>query len=245
MVLLLAFLLLTFCIILVLLLPVLWGRDIYRRYSGPRAVTCPETHEQVGVTIGAAHVAATGLCGPPEFRLTDCTRWPARIRCGQGCLAEALRNPPYTEGEVHLPKSQRQIFHLPVLLAAFAAWYAGMIWHSQYLFRARWMHELSLTPAQVKQLVAWYSPHLLSVAACLLFAYGVAWLYTWLEHKGVWQGIFAATLLWVALMVVTLPSMLGLSHTFLLIEAGYGLVATLLVGAIIGGLSGRMLLREV
>ncbi len=243
MVLLLGFLLLTFCIILVLLLPVLWGREIYRTYSGPREVACPETHQPVGVTIGAAHAAATGLCGPPEFRVKDCTRWPARIRCDQGCLSEAVGKAPYTKGEVHLPKSQQHIFHLPVLLAAFAAWYAGMIWHSQYLFRSRWMHELSLTPAQVKQLVAWYGPHLLSVAGCLLFAYGVAWFYTWLDHKGVWPGILAAVVLWVALMLVTLPSMLGFPHTLLWIEAGYGLVATLLVGTIIGGLSGKLVLR--
>lgn len=227
---------------LTLFLPALWGREIYHRYAAPRAVTCPETHRPAGVTIDARHAAATGLRGKPEFRLSDCTRWPERIRCGQDCLPEALQNEPYTKGEVTTPRSQRQIYHLPVLLAAFAAWYVGMVWHSHYLFRARWASALGLTSAQVKQLVAWYSPHLLSVAACLLFAYGVAWLQTWISRRGVWQGILSSTLLWAALLLVTLPSMSVLPRDVLLIEAGYTLVATIVVGAIIGGLSGKLVL---
>lgn len=227
---------------LILLMPVLWGREIHHRYSAPRAVTCPETKQQVGVTIDATHAAATGLRGTPDFRLSDCTRWPARAKCGQECLPEAVHSEPYTQGEVPVSKSRRQIYHLPVLLAAFAAWYVGMVWHSQYVFRDRWMAALGLTPAELKQLVLWNSPHLLSVAACLLFAYGVAWLQTWLSRRGIWQGILSSTVLWAALLLATLPSLLGFSRELLLIEAGYTLVATIVVGAIIGGLSGRLTL---
>jgi hypothetical protein len=227
---------------LILLMPALWGREIYHQYSAPRAVTCPETRQQVGVTIDARYAATTGLCGTSDFRLSDCTRWPERAKCGQECLPEALRNEPYTIGEVHIPKSRRQIYHLPVLLAGFVAWYVGMLWHSEYLFRGRWMTALGLTPAEVKQIVLWYSPHLLSVAACLLFAYGVAWLQTWLPRKGVWQGIFSSTLLWTAILLVTLPLLVRLSRDLLLIEFGYTLVATIVVGAIIGALSGKLVL---
>ena len=229
-------------VVAILFLPLLWGREIHHRYSAPRAVTCPETHQQVGVTIDAVHAAVTGLRGAPEFRLSDCTRWPARIKCGQECLPEALRNEPYTQGEVHIPRSRRPIYHLPVLLAAFAAWYVGMVWHSRYLFRDRWMADLGLTMAQWRQMIAWYSPHLLSIAACLLFAYGVAWLQTWLSSRGIWKGILSSTLLWAALLLATLPSLLGLSRELLLIEAGYTLIATIVVGAIIGGLSGKLVL---
>jgi len=49
-------------------------------------------------------------------------------------------------------------------------------------------------------------------------------------------------LLWAAILVVTLPSTLVVPHALFLIEASYTLVATLLVGAIIGGLSGRLTL---
>ena len=240
------FLLVVFGTTLILLLPVaLWGREIHHQYSGPRAVTCPETHQQVAVTIDAVHAASTALHGPPEFRLSDCTRWPARIRCGQECLPEALLSEPYTLGEVHLPKAHRQIYHLPVLLAACAAWYVGMVWHSPYLFRARWMNAVGLTPAQLKQMVAWYSPHLLSIAASLLFAYGVAWLQTWLSRNGALQGILSSTMLWTAIMLVTLPSMTTLSRDLLLLEAGYTLIAAIVVGAIIGGLSGKLVLPDL
>jgi uncharacterized membrane protein YeaQ/YmgE (transglycosylase-associated protein family) len=88
----------------------------------------------------------------------------------------------------------------------------------------------------------WYSPHLLSVAACLLFAYGVGWLQTWLSRKGLWQGILSGMLLWSALALATLPSMTSLPRDLLTIEAGYTLIATILVGAIVGGLSGKLVM---
>jgi hypothetical protein len=106
------------------------------------------------------------------------------------------------------------------------------------------MSDLGLTPAQLKQLVLWHSPHLLSIAACLLFAYGVAWLQTWPKRKGVWQGFLCSVFLWAVLVLATLPSMLSLSRDLLLIEAGYSLVAVILVGAIVGGLSGRLVISS-
>jgi hypothetical protein len=235
-------LLYVFGIAFILLMPALWGREIHHLYAGPRAVTCPETHQQVGVSIDARHAAATGLCGVTDLRLSDCTRWPERAECGQECLPEAQRNEPYSLGEVHVPKSRRPIYHLPVLLAAFAAWYVGIWWHSQFLFRPGWAAVLGLTRAEVKQIVLWYTPHLLSVAACLLFAYGVAWLQTWLHRKGVWHGILSSGLLWAAILLVTLPLVIGVSRDLFVIEVGYTLVAAIVVGAIIGGLSGRLVL---
>ena len=98
------------------------------------------------------------------------------------------------------------------------------------------MAALGLTPAEVKQIVWWYSPHLLSVAACLLFAYGVAWLVALRGRKGLWEGILAAVFLWGAVIVVTLPSLAGLSRDLLTIELGYTFLATIVVGALIGGL---------
>jgi len=79
---------------LILLMPALWGREIYYQYSAPRAVTCPETRQQVGVTIDARHAATTGLCGAPDSRLSDCTRWPKRAKCGLA-LARKVHCPPH------------------------------------------------------------------------------------------------------------------------------------------------------
>jgi uncharacterized protein (DUF58 family) len=235
--------LLAFSIVVVLAIPALWGREIHHIYSATRPVTCPETNAEAGVTIDARHAATTALRGKQQFRLKDCTQWPARIRCNQECLAEALRREPYKQGEVQPSSTEKQIYHLPVLLAAAAAWYVGMVWHSPFLFRARWMTALGLSHEQLKQMLSWYSPHLLSIAACLLFAYGVACLQNWMLRKGLWWGIVSAALLWGSLALATSPSLLGLPGELLAIEAGYTLIATVLVGTIIGGLSGKLMLK--
>ncbi len=242
MVLIIAFLMFLLICFLLLLMPALWGREVHHAYAGARAVTCPETHRLAGVTIDARHAAASALRDAPEFRLIECTRWPARAQCGQKCLPEALRAEPYTRAEVAESKSSRRIYHLTVLLAAFAAWYIGMLWHSHFLFRNAWGTALGLTPAEVKELVMWYSPHVLSAAACLLFAYGVAWLQIWPKRKGFWEGILWAVLLWGALILTALPAANSLPHSLLIIEVTYTFIAAIAVGAIVGGLSGKLVL---
>jgi hypothetical protein len=56
--------------------------------------------------------------GRPDLRLSDCTRWPERSKCSQECLSQAIQAEPYKLGEVKA--GRKQIYHLPVLLAAFA-----------------------------------------------------------------------------------------------------------------------------
>jgi hypothetical protein len=223
--------------LIVLLLPALWARQIYRRYAGARAVTCPENHQQVAVTLDAMHAAISGLGGPPDLRLADCTRWPEKWRCDRGCISESLRVGPYRQGEVEI--RSKRIYHLPVLLAAFAAWYIGAVWHSHFLFRTRWMDDLGVTQAQMKEIVEWYTPHLLSALGCLLFAYGVAWLLAVRERRGVMQGVLTSLIFWCALLIVTGASMGNIPADLLALEFGYTLIAAAAVGAIIGGLEGR------
>ena len=224
-----------------LLLPAFWRRAIYDRYSGGRPVACPENHEPAVVSIDLHHAAATVMDGGPHVRLCDCSRWPERSQCNQVCLSEAIQAAPYKEGEVI---SGKQIYHLPVLAAAFAAWYLGMIWHSHYLFRERWTQALGLTHAQVKELVAWLSPHLLSAAVCLLFAYGVAWLLAISHRKGVLQGMLMSVLLGGAVIAASWYGIARLPRELFVIEAGYIGLAALTVGAIVGGLYDRLVLRS-
>jgi Protein of unknown function (DUF1761) len=226
---------------LFLLMPVLWGREIYNHYRGSRAVTCPETHQQVAVSFDALHAAATGLSGQPNLRLAECTRWPMRADCGQECMPEAQQTGPYTKGEVDLPKTKK-IYHLPVLIAAFAAYVLGALWHSQYIFREQWREAVGLSRTELQQILWWRTPHLLSLAAPLLFAYGVAWLLAWRGRKGVWQGIITSTFLWVALVVASLASTgwAGISVDLLKMEVAYTFLASVAIGAIIGGLSGKL-----
>jgi hypothetical protein len=224
-----------------LLLPAFWHRAIYERYSGGRPVTCPENQKPAVVGIDLRHAEATVMEGSPRLRLCDCTRWPERAECNQECLAQAVEAEPYKEGEVQA--GRKQIYHLPVLLAAFVAWYVGAIWHSHYLFRAEWMQAVGLTQAQVKQMVWWLSPHLLTAAVCLLFAYGVAWLLAVFHRKGMLQGVLMSVLLCGALIAASWYGIARMPHELFVIEAGYIVLATLSVGAIVGGLYDKLVLR--
>ena len=226
---------------LLLLMLGLWGQSIYNHYRGGRAVICPETHRQVGVRFDALRVAASELRGRPVFRLADCTRWPQRADCGQDCIPHALEAPTYTKGEAELPKT-KEIYHLPVLLAAFAAWVLGALWHSQYLLRPFWTKSLGLSAADLHRIVRWWTPHLLSVAVCLLFAYGAAWLIAWRGWRGAGQGIVASLSLWLAVAAASLVATgwAGIPGDLLRMEVAYTLVASAIVGAVIGGLTGKL-----
>jgi hypothetical protein len=223
----------------------LWGRQIYVHYRGSRAVSCPETHRQVAVSFDALHAAVTGFFKKPDLRLAKCTLWPKSVHCAQECVPEAARTEPYTRGEVEPPRTKK-IYHLPVLIAAFVSWLIGAIWHSQYLFRSRWAEASGLSRSDLRRIVWWWSPHLLSLAVCFLFAYGVAWLLMWSERKGMWRGIIAAILLWFAVALVSLSAggLTGISAELLHLEVGYTVLASIAVGTIIGGLSGKLVIEH-
>ncbi|MGA8042817.1 MAG: DUF1761 domain-containing protein [Terracidiphilus sp.] len=236
-------LVLGFAAAFLLLLPLVLRRhEIFKRYSGSRLVACPENQQSAVVVMDARRAAETSIDGSPDVRLSECTRWPEHANCGRECMAEAVRAEPYKAGDVKA--GRKQIYHLPVVLAAFAAWYVGAIWHSHYLFRARWIEAVGLTQAQVKQIVWWLSPHLLSAAVCLLFAYGVAWLLAVSHRKGVLHGVVMALLLGGALVATTWFGLARMPHELLVIEAGYAILATLTVGAIVGGLYDKLVLRS-
>ncbi|HTW49450.1 MAG TPA: DUF1761 domain-containing protein [Acidobacteriaceae bacterium] len=223
---------------LILLPLALWRHEIYKRYSGSRLVACPENQRAAAVSIDARHAAATGVHGRPDLRLCDCTRWPERAQCARGCLSQAVQAEPYEEGKA----GTKPIHHLPIVLAAFAAWCLGAVWHSRFLFRTQWMDAVGLTRTQVRQIRWWYSPHLLTVGVWLLFAYGVAWLLTVCHRKGVLQGVLMAVLLCGALVAASWYGLAGLPHDLLAIEAGYTVLAALTVGAIVGGLYDKLVL---
>jgi hypothetical protein len=226
---------------LLLLMPFLIGREFHSRYRGSRAVTCPENRQQVAVGFDALHAAVTRLAGSPDLRLAECTRWPERADCGQDCLPEARRTEPYTKGEVAVPKTKK-IYHLPVLIAAFFAWVLGAVWHSHYLFRSRWIEVVGLNGSEVHQLVWRLAPHMLSLAVPLLFAYGVAWLLVWNKEKGVLRGVVTSMLLWAAVGGTSLAAagLDGVSGDLLTLEGSYTFLASGLIGATIGGLSGKL-----
>lgn len=233
---------------LLLLVPLFWASQVYAQFYGTRVVTCPETHQEVAITFHALRAAITGLDRRPVARIADCSRWsPLPVRCRQQCVPQALRAAPCGYGEVD-PQRTKVIYHLPVLIAAFAAWCAGAIWHAQYLLRPRWIDALGLSGAELRQILWWRATHLATAAACLLFAYWVAWvLLAWRKREGAWQGVITATALWGALGAACLavtgfaPAAAGLLAS----EAAYTLLASVLVGAIVGGLNGNLVLGKL
>jgi len=230
---------------LTFLMPALWGRQIYNHYRGTRAVVCPKIHRQVAVSFDALHAAITGFFKKADLRVAKCTLWPEKVYCRQECIPEALKAKPYTQGEVE-PTKSKQIYHLPVLLAGCVSWLLGAIWHSQYVFRTPWMAAVGLRRPELRRIVEWWSPHLLSVATCFLFAYGVAWLLVWAKQRSVWRGVIAATVLWfsVVLISVVATKLAGISRELLRLELGYTLLASTVVGVIVGGLSGRLVTEQ-
>jgi len=220
---------------LILLLPALWGEQVYHTYREARTVDCPETHAPVSVRLNALRAGWSTLSGPTKLRLADCTRWPERAGCGQECIPYAVRVQPISSVD-QVPWRTRRVVHLPVLLAGATAWVLGMAWHSEYLFRPQWMTALGLSDAQTRALARMMAPHLLSVGVCVLFAYGVAGLLRQLGSRTLTHGIELAATLWLAmgaaLMAVT---WFRVAPELLWIEGGYTFLASLLMGAIVGG----------
>jgi hypothetical protein len=214
----------------------LWGREIYKQFSGRRIVTCPETHRPVTVEFDALHAAVTELSGhEPDVRLADCTRWPMRADCGQECIPEALQVRPSQKPAI----SPSRMPHLAVLLAAFAAWILGVFWHSEYLFRDRWLQAVGMNQLQMRRVVEWWTPHLITVAGLVLFSYCIAALLAAIRRKGIRGGVIAALLVWFCLGLAALFVMDAVSRSLLWIEGGYMLLASLIIGGILGVWGGR------
>jgi hypothetical protein len=230
------FLLVVLAVSALVVMPILLGWEFFKEYRGVRAVSCPENRQPVAVSFNAFRAAVTRLAGRPRLEISECTRWPERAGCRQDCAHDAQQTPQYTIGEIASPK-HKAIHHLPVLIAAFAAWAFGVIWHSQYLLRAQWMEAVGLSRSEVHELVWTLSPHLLSFAVLLLFAYWVAWLLAWREQKGPWRGALIAIVLWAAIAAAGLAAsgLEGLSGNLLKIEISYTVLASLVIGFVVGG----------
>jgi len=87
----------TFAVMIVALRAIEGGR-FYLKFRGKRLVTCPETQRTVAVEVDAKGLAKEIVLGgavlpqsrlaPTKLglRLSECTRWPERQDCPQGCL---------------------------------------------------------------------------------------------------------------------------------------------------------------
>jgi hypothetical protein len=229
---------------LVLLMPALRGKQIYNTYHGARTVNCPETHAPVTVRFRALRAAFTGLSGRPKLRLADCSRWPVHADCGQGCIPDAEKSAPIPLVHAELQQKNR-ICHLPVLLAAAAAWVLGVAWHSEYLFRPWWMNAMNLDDHYTRVLAKTWMPHLFTVAACLLFAYAVGALVAWTGKRTLFSGVQVALSLWVVAMTTNVVATRSdVTPQLMWIEGGYTFLGALVVGMIVGAVPRRVFVKD-
>lgn len=225
-------------------MPALWGKHVYNEYRGSRIVVCPESHTPVSVRFDALRAAISSLNGKPKLSLASCTRWPERANCDQACIPDARRAVPVSQGSVALPSPNR-IANLPVLVAASAAWVLGVVWHSEYVFRSPWAKSVGLTDQQAHDLARTWTPHLLTVAACLLFCYAVAGLLSWLGARTAIRGIQVAFGLWLLVAAIFLcAGRWNFGSSFFWIDGGYTLLASILIGIIVGAVPRRVFLTD-
>ena len=65
----------------------------YLRYRGKRVITCPETENHAAVHVNVVNAAREAAFGKHHIRLDQCSRWPERQNCGQGCLSQIAADP--------------------------------------------------------------------------------------------------------------------------------------------------------
>jgi hypothetical protein len=89
------YILLALVVAAAVLLIVALGRALrtYLKFRGARIVSCPETHQAAAVRVAAGDAALKATLGHEELRLSECSRWPERERCGQECLQQIEEAP--------------------------------------------------------------------------------------------------------------------------------------------------------
>lgn len=62
--------------------------DAYRRFRGAKVITCPETRALAEIELDIGQATASAAFGPPDLKVTHCSRWPERHYCDQACVEE-------------------------------------------------------------------------------------------------------------------------------------------------------------
>jgi len=64
-----------------------------KTYRGIRVITCPETDQPAAVTLAVWRGAIRSVFGKPAPRIHECSGWPERRGCDQGCVREIAAAP--------------------------------------------------------------------------------------------------------------------------------------------------------
>lgn len=126
------------------------------------------------------------------------------------------------------------INYLAVVLAALVPMVLGALWYSPILFADRWMKAVGRTREELGDAALGY---LLSAVAAVVTSYALARVMRWAEVDDLWNGALVAVLVWLGFVATVLAVTTyfgGRPRELWLINAGYQLVALVLMGAIHG-----------
>jgi hypothetical protein len=124
--------------------------------------------------------------------------------------------------------------YLAVLVAAIVPMVLGALWYSPLLFADRWMRAVGRTREELGDAALGY---LLSAVAALVTSYALARVVRWAEVDDLLNGALVGLLAWLGFVATVLAVTTyfgGRPRELWLINAGYQLVALVLIGAIHG-----------
>lgn len=82
--------------VLYVLLPVV--TDVFLRFRAARRLRCPEAGAGAEVRVDATRTAMGAAFHDPTPRVADCSLWPERAGCEEGCLPAFEAAAPVTQG---------------------------------------------------------------------------------------------------------------------------------------------------
>jgi Protein of unknown function (DUF1761) len=121
-----------------------------------------------------------------------------------------------------------------IIVAAVIPMVLGALWYSPILFAARWMQAVGRTREELGDANLGY---LLSAVGAVLSSYVLARIIKWGEVDDLWNGALTGLLVWVGFVATVLAVttfFAGRPRVLWLINAGYQLVALVLMGALLG-----------
>ncbi len=121
-----------------------------------------------------------------------------------------------------------------IIVAALVPMVLGALWYSPLLFAEPWLRAAGRTREELTGAGLGYA---LSAIAALVTSYALARVIRWAEVDDLWNGALVGGLVWVGFVATVLAVTMyfnGQPRTLWLINAGYQLVAIVLMGAIHG-----------
>jgi Protein of unknown function (DUF1761) len=121
-----------------------------------------------------------------------------------------------------------------IIVAALVPIILGALWYSNALFAEPWMRAVGRTK---EELTGAGLGFVIGIVSALLMSYTLARIVRWAEVDDLWNGALVGLLVWLGLVATVLAATTyfgGRPRSLWVINAGYQLVALVVVGALHG-----------